>query len=301
MRVTAELPPPPTWQRLATLWTFEPAAALLCLLAVVLYLGGVRRLAKRGRRWSWARTTSFLAGIAVLVVATQSMVEVYDDVLFSLHMVQHMLLGMIAPLLLALGAPVTLALQASHRSTQRTLLRIVHSRPLVLLTNPLVAWSVMGATLFVYYFTSLYPYSLRHPWFHDYMHLHFVVAGVLFFWPIVGLDPQRHRLSYPARLGYVLLAVPYHLFFGLALLSASKPLAAGYYASLHRTWGASLLADQRSGAYVVWAMGDVFGLVAGGIVLLQWIAYDERRQRREDRRLDALEALEAEGRPQLAT
>lgn len=236
--------------------------------------------------------------MALIVVATQSMLEVYDDVLFSLHMVQHMLLGMIAPMFLALGAPVTLALQASHRSTQRVLLRVVHSRVLVVLTNPLVAWAVMAVTLFGYYFTSLYEFSLRHEWFHDYTHLHFVVAGVLFFWPIIGLDPQRHRLPYPARLGYVLLAVPYHLFFGLALLSASRPLAGQYYASLHRTWGPTLLADQRTGAFIVWSMGDLFGLIAGGIILVQWVAYDERRQRREDHLLDAELAERA---PQLAT
>jgi putative copper resistance protein D len=292
------LPPSPTWRTVLTEWDFAPAAALLCALAAGLYLAGVRRLARRGHRWSPLRTAAFLAGVGTIVVATQSMLETYDDVLFSLHMVQHMLLGMVAPLLLALGAPVTLALQASHRSTQRWLLRLVHSRPLILLTNPIVGWSVMGGTLFAYYFTSLYSFSLRHAWFHDYMHLHFVVAGVLFFWPIIGLDPQRHRLPYPARLGYVLLAVPYHLFFGLALLSATRPLAGAYYASLHRTWGPSLLADQRTGAYIVWAMGDIFGLVAGGIILVQWVAYDERRQRREDRILDAAEAA---GSPQLAT
>ena len=85
----------------------------------------------------------------------------------------------------------------------------------------------------------------------------------------------------------MLLAVPFHAFLGLAVLSMSRPLGGAVYGSVGRRWGPSLLADQHSGASLLWAVGDLFGLVAGAVVVAQWVRYDERRQLREDRRLDA--------------
>ncbi len=264
--------------------------ALVILLAAGGYLVGVRRLARRGRRWAPARTAAFGSGLAAIAVATQSGLARYDTILFSLHTAQHVLLGMVGPFLLALGAPITLALQAAKRPTQQSLLRVVHSRPVVVLTNPLVAWTVFGGTLFALYLSPLLAWSLRNDLLHATIHIHFLLAGSLFFWPAVGLDPMRRRLSHPARLLYVLLAVPFHAFLGLAVLSSKTVIGGDTYNRVHRSWGASPLADQRVGASILWAVGDVFGLVAGAVVVVQWIRYDARRQAREDQRLDA-EAL----------
>lgn len=282
--------PPVSVARLVAWWTIDPGPAIGCAVVTVLYLIGVRRLSARRRHWHGTRTAAFLTGIAMIVVATQSGLARYDDVLFSAHMAQHMLLGMVAPFFLALGAPITLALQASSRSTQSGLLRILHSQPIAVITHPLVAWTLMAVSSFVFYFSSLYELSLRHDWLHALAHLHFVLIGVLFFWPAVGLDPQPHRLSYPARLLYVLFAVPFHVFLGLAMLSSNPPLAHDFYASLHRTWGPTLMADQRAGAGIVWAIGDLFGLVPGAVIVAQWVRHDQRRQAREDQRLDAIAA-----------
>lgn len=279
-----------TGLRLVGWWIFVPLPAVGCLLAAGLYAIGVRRLAQRGRRWPAGRSVCFGVGVAVLAVATCSGIGRYDDTLFSVHMAQHMLLGMVGPFFLALGAPVTLALQASNRPTQRRLLGVLHSRPFQTLTNPLVGWALMGGSSFVLYFTPLYEATLRHDWLHELVHLHFVAVGVLFFWPVVALDPQRHPLSHPARLLYVMLAVPFHVFLGLAVLSAHPPIAASYYAALHRHWGPSLAADQRIGGGILWAVGDLFGLIPGAVVVAQWLQADERRQAREDAALDAAQA-----------
>jgi putative copper resistance protein D len=228
-----------------------------------------------------------MGGLAAVTVATQSGLARYDTVLFSLHTAQHVLLGMVAPFLLALGAPITLALQAAHRPTQRTLLQVVHSRPVAVLTHPVVAWTIFGGTLFALYLTPLLGWSLQNDLLHVAIHLHFLFAGSLFFWPAVGLDPMRRRLSHPARLLYVLLAVPFHAFLGLAVLSSKTVIGGDVYSHVHRTWGVSPLADQRAGATVLWAVGDLFGFVAGAVVAAQWIRADERRQAREDHRLDA--------------
>jgi putative copper resistance protein D len=112
-------------------------------------------------------------------------------------------------------------------------------------------------------------------------------VGLLFFWPVVGLDPQRRPLPYPARLLYVVLAVPFHAFLGLAVLaSEANPIGADVYGEVVRTWGPTLLEDQRTAAGILWALGDLFGFVASAVVVAQWVRADERRQAREDRRLD---------------
>ncbi len=288
--------PPATVSSVAGGWHLDPAPAFVIVLAGGLYALGVRRLRTRaasaGHRdhpWPAARTACFGSGLAVLAFATQSGLARYDTVLLSLHTLQHVLLGMVAPLLMALGAPVTLALQASRRPTQLVLLKIVHNRVVETLTQPVVAWALFGGTLFGLYFSPLFDLSLDHPLLHAAVHTHFVVVGMLFFWPAVGLDPMRRRLAHPARLLYVLLAVPFHAFLGLAVLSSTAhPLGAAVYGKVARDWGPSLAADQRTAAGILWAVGDLFGLVAGGIVAAQWYRADQRRQLREDRRLDAL-------------
>ncbi len=298
--------PPPSASSLLGDWRFDPAAALVIALAGGLYLGGVRRLSRRGsagerhdhRRassglprtpgWPIGRTASFCSGLAVLAYATMSGLARYDTVLLSLHTFQHVLLGMAAPLLIALGAPVTLALQASRRPTQLVLLKIVHNRVVETLTQPVVAWVLFGGTLFGLYFSPLFDLSLEHPLLHAGVHAHFVVVGLLFFWPAVGLDPMKRSISYPARLLYVLLAVPFHAFLGLVILSSTAhPLGEAVYGEVGRHWGPTLVADQRTAAGILWAVGDLFGLIAGGIVAAQWYRADQRRQLREDRRLDA--------------
>jgi putative copper resistance protein D len=159
------------------------------------------------------------------------------------------------------------------------------------LSNPVVAWVLFGGTLFALYFSPLFELSLRDRWVHQAVHLHFLLVGCLFCWVAFGVDALPKRLPHPARLLFVLLAVPFHAFLGLAVLSSdAHPLGADVYGAVVRTWGTGLGADQRVGAGLLWAIGDLFGLVAGGVALAQWIAADERRQIREDRLLDAEEA-----------
>ena len=253
----------------------------LALVAGAAYWWGLGRLASRaGRRWAPARTACFFAGLAVIVIATQPPMATEDTRRFTVHAGQHVLLSMVAPPLLALGAPVTLALQASGRVTHRRLLRVLHSRPVAAITHPLVGWVVLSASMFALYLSSLYSYSLRHPAVHDLIHLHFVLAGLLFFWPVVGLDPSRWRLPYGGRLLYLLLTVPVHAFLGIALISGTTPL-----------YRAHSLSDQRTGGGLMWAAGELLTLAAAAVVLTQWMQADRREAARADRRADAAAAM----------
>lgn len=267
--------------------TADPLSFLAIAALGTLYLGGRRRLVHRGRRWSAWRTISFAAGLLALLVATQGPVASLDTTSFTAHVVQHVLLGIVGPFLLALGAPVTLALQASRRPTQVNLLRVLRSGPARLFTHPVLVLTVFSFTLFALYFSPLYELSLRNDLVHVGVHAHFVLAGSVFFWVTVGLDPVATRLPYGARLVLVLLTVPFHAFLGVALLSAVRPLAVDYY--LQQAAGdptaaeASLLDDQRTGASIMWGIGDLVGLAAGAAVGVQWLHHEERRAARADR------------------
>lgn len=267
--------------------SLDPASAVALVLAGALYAAGVRRLGDKGRPWPRRRSLAAAAGLATVAVATQTGVARYDTTLLSVHMAQHVALGMVAPLLLALGAPVTLALQASGRATQTTLLRLLHSRPVGVATHPVSGWILFGGTLLALYFTPLLELSLRNDAVHVVVHGHLVLAGSLFLWPLVGVDPVRWRLPHGARLLAVLLAVPFHAFVGIAMLGADRPLADGFYAEVGRAWGPSVLDDQRSAAGILWASGDLLGLVVAAVVFVGWVAADERAAARADRRLDA--------------
>jgi putative copper resistance protein D len=282
-------PPALTISTFVTESQVEPLAAIGVIAMGALYVLGTRRLARRGRRWSTARTTAFFAGLVALAIATQSGLAAYDTTLFSAHVGQHVLIGVVAPFLLALGAPITLALQASSRSTQVGLVRVMHTRPARALTNPIVAWALFGLTLFVLYFSPLYELSLRNSVVHEAVHLHFFFVGAVFFWSVIGLDPVSWRIPYGFRLLLVLLTVPFHAFLGLALLTGEQPIAEDYYARTARPTSATVMTDQRTGAGVMWAVGDAIGLIASTVVLAQWMAHEDRANRRIESAEDARE------------
>ncbi|MDZ7733609.1 MAG: cytochrome c oxidase assembly protein [Acidimicrobiia bacterium] len=283
------MPPPLTLERVLLDWSLEPVAAVIGILAAGLYLAGVRRLRRRGRCWPATRTASFLAGVGTILFASMSGIAAYEErAVLRPRGAAPPATGMAGPLLLALAAPITLALQAAHRPTQVFLLRILHTPVVRFVTHPAFVWLLFGGTLFVLYFTSLYELSLRNDVVHLWLHLHFVVSGALFFWVLVGLDPSGWPLPYWQRLLLVLAAVPFHVFLGVALLGSDQVVAADWYGSLGRTWGPSPLADQRTGAGLLWMIGDLLALVPAGILLAQWMRYDEREAERADRAADRL-------------
>jgi len=288
-----DVPPELTPLRLLTGWTFEPVVAVLVALAGGLYLYGVHRLRARGDHWSRWRTLFVGLGLGSAVIATMSALGTYDTVLLSVHMIQHMVLSMVVPIFLALGAPITLALRTLPPRLRRPLLTAIHSRAAKVLTFPLVAMAIFIANPFVLYFTGLYEATLRNGLLHDLNHLHFVLVGCLWFWPLLGLDPMPVRPPFPLRMLAVFATLPFHAFLGVAIMSMTDVIAADWYAALDRQWGASAISDQRTAGGILWASGDLVGLLILVVVFLQWASASEREAQREDRRLDRLEAARA--------
>jgi putative copper resistance protein D len=255
-------------------WRLDPAALLVVVLAGGLYAVGVRRLAARGRVWPLGRRAAMAGALAAAVLATQSGVGRYEADRFSVHMVQHVLLGMVVPLLAVLAAPLTLALQTGAPGTRQVLRTALHSRPGRLVAHPLVGWALFGGGLVVIYLTPLLDLAARHDLVHLAVHAHVVATGVLFLALIVGVDPLPARPPYGARLLVLLVSVPFHAVVALALISAGSPVAPDAYPSLD---------DQRAAAALFWGSGELLTVVVAAIVCRQWWVSEQRAAAREDR------------------
>jgi cytochrome c oxidase assembly factor CtaG/putative copper export protein len=288
-----DLAGPPTLVRLLFDWRFDLVFGTGAIVLAVLYLVGVRRLRRRGDAWPVGRTVGWLAGCAVLLLATSSGIGRYGPAMFSVHMGEHMLLAMLAPILLVLGAPVTLALRAlppagrdAPPGPREWLLAGVHSPVARWLTHPLVTLPLFVGSYYALYFSGLFPAALPEHGAHLLMNLHFVLTGLLFFWPLIGVDPSPRRLPPAARLGVVLASVPFHAFFGVALMSYRTVIGGDFYRSLALPWVPDLLEDQRLGGGLAWASGELPLLLVVVVLLVQWTRHDERSARRDDRRAD---------------
>lgn len=265
---------------------------LLAVIIVVggLYLYGVRRLHARGDKWPVGRTVAFVGlGLGSAVIATQSALGTYDTVLLSVHMAQHMILSMLTPLAMALGAPVTLALRTLPPNPRKWLLSVLHSRVAKVLCFPLIGFTLFVLSPWALYFSGWYDATLRSTALHDLLHVHFIVVGSLFFWPLLGLDPVPGRVIYPFRLMLTFLTLPFHAFLGITIMSANKLIAEDWYTSFGRSWPPSPLRDQYIAGGLLWGSGDIIGIVFFAVLFVQWVKQSMREAKREDRRLDRLE------------
>jgi putative copper resistance protein D len=267
--------------------------AVMLVVAAGLYLYGVHRLRARGDKWPLSRTVLFVgAGLGSIAAVTVSGLHAYDTTLISVHMVQHMVLSMVAPIFLALGAPVTLALRVLRGAPRKRLLALVHSRVARVLSFPLVAYALFVANPFVLYFSGLYRLTLENPLAHELVHAHFILTGCLFFWPLLGLDPLPGRWPYPGRALLMVLSVPFHTVLGLTIMQSTTLLGGDWYPSLGLAW-ADPWTDQKVAGGILWAGGEFVSVTMIGVLLMQWFKQSEREARRIDRELDRQEAAAA--------
>jgi putative copper resistance protein D len=286
------LPPPIDALKYLTAWNFDLLWVFIVGFGVVFYLWGVIRLRRRGDRWPWYRTALWLVGMASLLWVTCGVTNVYQQFLFSLHMLEHMLLTMAVPVLLVLSAPVTLAMRAIHkrddgsRGAREWILLAVHSRVAGVLTHPLVAAGLFVASLWVFYYTPLFRWATTDHVGHEWMTIHFLVVGYLFVQTLVGIDPVKNRPPYPIRLILLLIVMAFHAFFGLALISNDGLFLADWYGSMGRTWGATPLQDQQAAGGIAWSVGEIPTVILAIGVAILWSRSDDREAKRHDRQAD---------------
>ncbi|WP_454041915.1 cytochrome c oxidase assembly protein [Cellulosimicrobium sp. Marseille-Q8652] len=286
------LPPEPTLALWFTEWRWDLLPAFACGAALVVYLGWVRRLARRGDRWSVGRTVSWCIGIVVLFWVTSGGPAMYGHVLFSAHMVQHMILAMVVPIFLVLAAPVTLLLRAvparkdGSRGPREWVLAVVTSRVGQFFANPIVAAVNFAGSMIVFYYTPAFEYALTTYAGHLAMLLHFTLAGYLFANALVGVDPGPHRPPYPQRLLLLFATMAFHAFFGVALTSGEILFVPEWFGLLGREWGPSAIEDQQRGGGVAWGIGELPTLILAIVVAVMWTKSDEREAKRRDRQAD---------------
>jgi cytochrome c oxidase assembly factor CtaG len=279
---------PPTVANLLFGWTFEPAVVIPLVASALLWRYAVRRVNAQhpANPVPRIRSLTFYAALAAVAVALDSGIDRYDTVLFSVHMVQHLLLTLVAAPLFALSAPITLLLRLSSPATRRRwILPVLHSRILRALSFPVVSWLIFAAVMWGTHFSPVFDRSLEDPFVHDLEHLAYLAAGVLFWWPAIGPDPSPWRMSHPVRLMYVFLQMPQNTFLAVAILGAAQPLYA-HYATLVTSWGPNPLDDQRTAAGIMWLFGDLAFLAEILALVVAWMRHEERETGRADRRAD---------------
>ncbi|MFJ6571774.1 cytochrome c oxidase assembly protein [Streptomyces sp. NPDC091292] len=287
--MTMDLPPFTLGRGLQ--WSTDPFFLIGCALALALYGWGVVRLVRRGDRWPVGRTISFTIGVLSIVLVMCTRLNDYGMVMFSVHMVQHMVISMLSPILLLLGAPITLALRAlpvaarGHKGPREVLLMFLHSRYLKVITHPAFTIPLFIASLYGLYFTPIFDFLMGSKVGHLSMMVHFLATGLVFFWPIMGVDPGPHRPGYVMRMLELFAGMPFHAFFGIALMMASGPMI-GPYQNPPASLGIDALADQTAAGGIAWAFSEVPSVLVLIALLFQWYASDQRQARRQDRAAD---------------
>ncbi len=280
--------------RLVSEWSLAPLPFVVTVWAAGLYLLGLRVLRRRGDRWPLGRSLAFGAGIGFFYVATSSGLAAYDTTLLSVHMVQHMVLSMLVPLSLALGAPVTLALRTLPARPRRWLLVVLHSRVAKVLSFSPLTFLLYVISPWALYFTGWYDASLHSAYVHELMHVHLVLVGTLFFWPLMGIDPLPGRVGYPFRVLLTVLTLPFHAFLGVTIMAQERLIGGDWYPSLGNgpmgSWLPDPYDDQHLAGGILWGSGDLIGLVFFAVLFTQWVRSSMKEATREDRRLDLIEA-----------
>ncbi len=266
-------------------WVFLAAA----LAGLALYLLGVVRLRRRGDSWSVGRTVAWVLGIGSVILVTCTGLNDYGMVLFSAHMIQHMVLSMLSPILLLLGGPITLALRALRpagrgrpRGPRELLVALLHSTYVKVISHPGFTIPLFIASLYGVYFTPLFDFLMQYRLGHIAMMVHFLATGLVFFWPIMGVDPGPHRPGHVMRIIELFMGMPFHAFFGVAVMMANHQLVKTFTTE-GAPPGTDLLADQKLAGGITWAFGEIPTAIVLIALVYQWMRSEARLSRRQDR------------------
>ncbi|CAL9373718.1 cytochrome c oxidase assembly protein [Streptomyces sp. enrichment culture] len=287
--MTMDLPPFTLGRGLQ--WSPDLFFLVACLVGLALYGWGVVRLRRRGDAWSPGRTLAFATGVLSIGLVMCTKLNDYGMVMFSVHMVQHMVISMLSPILILLGAPVTLALRAlppagrGRKGPRELLLALLHSRYLRVITHPVFTIPMFIASLYALYFTPLFDTLMGSKVGHAAMMVHFLAVGLIFFWPIMGVDPGPHRPGYLMRMLELFAGMPFHAFFGIALMMGSTPMVETY-AHPPASLGIDALADQNAAGGIAWAFSEIPSVLVLIALLFQWYGSEQRQAKRKDRAAD---------------
>ena len=265
----------------------------LSFFALVAYAVGVIRLRRQGRPWPVGRSIAWAAGwLLTLYLATSGFWE-YSTAVYSWHMVVHMTVNMLVPALCVLGGPFTLLRQASLNrdhdlaGPREAAAAIGDHRPFGLLLSPPLLWLNYVGSLFLIYFTPLFPWLMRYHWAHQLMLLYFMTTGYVFFNLIIGVDRPRPDLPHLVRLALAISIMPFHAIFAVGIMSSTSLIGGDFYHSIDVTWVGDLMADQSVAGQAAWILGEIPLLIVMISLAAQWFAHDKAENLRFDTAADS--------------
>ena len=286
-------PPAPSAMRMLFGWHPEWFMLSISLVALCLYYMGLRRLKASSISWPVLRTVSFTCGLVLVMWASSAGIAKYAMVSFASHMIQHMILSMIAPIFVVLGAPITLALralpaqrEAEHRNAREWLLAILHSTYSRFITQPIIVLIIFTFGLYGMYFTSLFANLMSGHVGHVFMEVHFLISGLLFSFIVIGVDPAPRHVPHWTRLMLVMVAISLHAFFAIALMQSTVPVGNAWYSIVRPPWIDNPLTDTYNGGGIAWGLGEVPSLILMVVVAVQWAMSDTKLAKRLDRQAD---------------
>jgi cytochrome c oxidase assembly factor CtaG len=260
-------------------WTGGPALAWVLFAAALYCLGGRHGARPRASVTSRWRAASFVAGLATIVIALDTSIDDLADRLLWVHMVQHVLLLMVAPPLLALGRPWNRMWHGFPLVLRRPVARTVTQSPrwatvrraARLLRDPVPSWILFNVTLVVWHLPGAYDLTLRSSAVHSVEHAMFFGTGLLFWTRVIDSPPWRSRLSDLARAAYLGLAMVVGWVLAIVLALSTAPLYASYAAEASRPGGISALGDQQLAAGVMWVPGSIPFTIAILFIAYRWL------------------------------
>ncbi|OBF19389.1 hypothetical protein A5725_18940 [Mycobacterium kubicae] len=288
------LPRPPTVATVLSLWRFDTLIGTAGVVLAIGYVVAFVRLRRAGNSWPAGRLAAWLIGCAASVFTSSSGMRAYGSAMFSVHMAEHMTLNMFIPVLLVLGGPVTLALRVlpAARDGQppgprEWLMWLLHSRVTKFLSHPMIAFVLFVGSPYIVYFTPIFDTLVRYHWGHEFMAIHFLLVGYLFYWAIIGIDPGPRRLPYPGRIGLLFAVMPFHAFFGIALMTMASAVGGRFYRTLDLPWLSSVVDDQHLGGGIAWSLTELPVIIVIVALVTQWARQDRRVASRTDRHADS--------------
>lgn len=266
-------------------WTFAPIPGVLLIATAALYVAGVRRLqlSQPAVPWSAWCTASFLTGLALIWLVVLGPIGSYDDIFFWSHMVQHIVLMMLAGPLLLLGNPVLLLLRVSSRQVRHSaIVPVLRSRAVLAVTHPVVGWLIFAGVLVGTHFSPFFNYSLNHPLVHDYVeHPLYLGAALVYYYPLLGRNSSLRRVKPSMRVvSLFLMMIPESMtgFF----IYGSNYLLYPFYGHVSRPFGFSPLKDQQFAGALMWGGAMLIDTVWVSLAVLEWLRSEERRSHRID-------------------
>ena len=298
-------------------WNWRLDVIIILLVLGGLYSVGWWRLRKRTRRARgrrrgasrhelaarW-RLVSYVAGLLFVALALLSPIDALGQQLFFMHMIQHLLLIMIAPPLLLIanpmpfilwGLPAKWRLKSGHGIAYLLQREGSIRRGIRVATGAGVVWLVWTIALIGWHDPAMYNAALRSEFIHDLEHLTFFAASMIFWWIVTGAGPHIHKqFGHIGRIVFVLAAVPPNMALGLVLAFAGTVIYS-YYEAVPRLWGIDPVTDQRIGGVIMWIPGSMMFIIAALVLIAQMLQEEDAKPALNEKEWASDEALSAPG------